>query len=177
MPTLHESLISKAAAVKADKAAPVKTASSSPMEVDAAGVEKLAAALSGMPVQNQGLRNILAKTAQVLRTLSAQNEFLVNDLASRMQNDEAAKVAQDLVKREIITQDQVAEMTEKVAKLKSLDSVKEALEIVHRPVKKDLPLGTIEKSASRGGQNDSAAEAWIKKDPAAQYLLEQAGLS
>lgn len=174
MTTLHEKLISGGA--RTDKPVQAKTAQAEAVEIDSAGVEKLASILAGVQTPNATLRALLEKTAWALRTLSVQKDYLVGELAGRMQHEDAAKVAQDLVKREIISQDDVAAMTEKVAKLKNLGSLKEAIELVHKP-KKELPLGTVEKSAAQErGETETSAEIWLKKDPAAQFLLESAGL-
>lgn len=175
MSSLHEKLVSGLSGKDAKAASSEKGASSQVVEIDAEGVEKMAQVLEKVP-RSGAERELLAKAAWALRTLQAQKDYLVTELATRMHMDDAHKVAKDLVARGICEEKDVDLMTEKVAKLSHLGAMKEAVALVHTP-KKELPIGTVEKSAATGGESKGGANDWLKRDPAAQFLMQSAGLA
>ena len=85
-----------------------------------------------------------------------------------MHKDSASKFANELVTRGICTREELEGMVEKITKIGNLEAVKNAVEIVQP--KKDLPIGSVEKVASRNSR-----EAKMMEDPAIQYLMEHVG--
>ncbi len=120
----------------------------------------------------QAHKDLLLKVAGIVRQQRVREEFLVNELATKMHKESASTVAKDLVKRGIYTQEELEAATDEVSKVAHLGSLKTALAIV-QPQKKGLPIGEVEKVASVGAKGEvSDAERKMLDDPAIQYLLQ-----
>jgi len=117
----------------------------------------------------QAHKELLLKVASVVRQLKRERDFLVDELATAMHKESASTVAKDLVQRGIYSQEELDSAVEKVSKVKHLGALKEALAIVQP--KKDLPIGTVEKTAEANGAV-SDAERKMMEDPAIQHLLQ-----
>ncbi len=114
-------------------------------------------------------RKLLIKTAQVIRQLQREKNYLIEKLATKHHEEHASFIAKDLVKRGIHSQEELEELVAKVAKLKNLGAVKEAAELFSPG--KDLPFGEVEKVASDNIGPASDRERKLLEDPAIQYLM------
>ena len=166
METLQERLISKRAK---EAAATVKTAapavaSRQPLEIDAEGVTKLASALEVLAANGVGTK-LLKTAAVVMRQLSKEPAFLVDELAGAMHTESASKLAGELVGRGVCTEKELEEVMAKLLKIGSLGSVRQALEIVQP--KPPLAIGKAEKSASSA----DPSEKKLMDDPACAFLI------
>ena len=112
-------------------------------------------------------KQLLLKTAAVIRQLKSERDWLVDQLATHMHKESASKFAKELVERGIFSQDEIDEKVEKISGLKDLKSVQAAVDIVHQP-KTDLSIGSVEKVATA---DMSQADRRMTEDPAIQYLL------
>lgn len=120
----------------------------------------------------QAHKDLLLKVAGIVRQQRAREEYLVNELATKMHKESASTVAKDLVKRGIYSAEELDAATAEVSKVAHLESLKDALAIV-QPEKKSLPIGEVEKVASIGARGEvSAEERKMLEDPAIQYLLQ-----
>lgn len=117
---------------------------------------------------NEQHKQLLLKTATVIRQLKAERDWLVNELATKMHKESASKFANELVQRGICTREELDQMVEKISKIGNLGAVKQAVDIVQP--RKDLPIGQVEKTASEMGSM-SAAERKMLEDPAIQFLM------
>lgn len=154
----------------------LETMAGNGMELDSAVELELRVAVDGVGTKLEKVANVkdaqkqlLTKTAEVLRILKAQNNYLVDELASAMQKESVSKFARELVERGICSEKELTEMVEKMTKVGNLDAVRQALDIVQP--KKGLPIGAVEKqgavaTVSSGGKRD------IMEDPAVQFLME-----
>jgi len=113
-------------------------------------------------------KQLLIKTAQVIRQLKAERDYLINELATHMHKESASKFANELVEKGIFTQQELEEKVSEISKIGNLGAVKKALELVQP--KKDLPIGSVEKVASVGSEEQKLLE-----DPAIAFLMEKVG--
>jgi hypothetical protein len=120
---------------------------------------------------NEKHQQLLKTAAKVIIAQQKQIDYMVEELAKANHAKSASKLASSLIAQGVGTQEEAAELAEKIAKIGNLSAVKQALELLPRP-KKDLPIGSVEKVAE-----DKTAEHKLMEDPAVEFLMSKAGIA
>lgn len=142
----------------------------SEIEFDTVGVVQLAGLLDKVAEANPKLGALLEKSAQALRVTVKQRDYLIDELAERMQEKSASAFAKELVDRGIWTREELESKTAELMKIPNLGAVKQAVELLPRPAKAPS-IGEVDKEAqaAHSGMDKKYAE-----DPAVQFLMEHA---
>jgi len=110
------------------------------------------------------------KSAQALRVTVRQRDYLIDELAERMQEKSASAFAKELVDRGIWTREELEAKTAELMKIPNLGAVKQAVDLLPKPAKAPS-IGEVDKEAQaiHSGMDKKYAE-----DPAVQFLIEHA---